>query len=134
MTPLDDPTTLTDAPIMGSPSSAEVTLPVTCVCANAAPTLRSRQARNIVSLFFINTLSKKLINYTIYLYFDANLNLTISIKEPYLNHIFIMDTSTRFSVEKGKVNFNMLFTILKNVVPLLDNHNNKDVSIRIMSI
>ena len=45
-----------------------------------------------------------------------------------------MDTSTRFSVEKGKVNFNMLFTILKNVVPLLDNHNNKDVSIRIMSI
>ena len=74
------------------------------------------------------------INYTIYLYFDANLNLTISIKEPYLNHIFIMDTSTRFSVEKGKINFNMLFTILKNVVPLLDNHNNKDVSIRIMSI
>ena len=74
------------------------------------------------------------INYTIYLYFDANLNLTISIKEPYLNHIFIMDTSTRFSVEKGKINFNMLFTILKNLVPLLENHNYKDISIRIMSI
>ncbi len=30
------------------------------------------------------------INYTIYLYFDMNLNLTISIKEPYLNHIYII--------------------------------------------
>ena len=74
------------------------------------------------------------INYTIYLYFDTNLNLTISIKEPYLNYIYIMDTSTRFSVEKGKINFNTLFTILKNLVPMLDNHNNKNVSIRIMSI
>ena len=30
-----------------------------------------------------------------------NLNLTISIKEPYLNHIYIMDSSTKYTVEKG---------------------------------
>ena len=73
------------------------------------------------------------INYTIYLYFDMNLNLTISIKEPYLNHIYIMDSSTKYTVEKGKINFNVLFTIIKNLVPIIDNHN-KDISIKIMSI
>jgi hypothetical protein len=62
-----------------------------------------------------------------------NLNLTISIKEPYLNHIYIMDSSTKYTVEKGKINFNVLFTIIKNLVPIIDNHN-KDISIKIMSI
>ena len=73
-------------------------------------------------------------NYIINLYFDMNLNLTISIKEPYLNHIYILDSSTRYSVQKGKINFNILFSILKNLVPMLNNRDYKDISIRIMSI
>ena len=74
------------------------------------------------------------INYSIVLYFDKNLNLTINVKEPYLNHIYSLDKTRRYSINKGKINLNYLFTILKSIVPLLDIHNYKDVSIKIISI
>lgn len=73
-------------------------------------------------------------SYIITLYFDLNLNLTINIKEPHLNHIYIFDNSYKYSVEKGQINFNMLFPILKNLVPLLSSHNYKDISMKIVSI
>lgn len=72
--------------------------------------------------------------YLIHLFFDTNLNLLISVKEPYLNHIFIHDVTERYSINKGRINFNSLFTILKNNIPLLNTHNFKDVSIKIISL
>ena len=72
--------------------------------------------------------------YLIHLFFDTNLNLLISVKEPYLNHIFIHDATERYSINKGRINFNSLFTILKNNIPLLNTHNFKDVSIKIISL
>lgn len=72
--------------------------------------------------------------YFIHLYFDLNLNLTINVKEPYLNHIYVFDSSQLYSLEKGKINFNNLFPMLKNVLPLLEGHNYKDISIKILSL
>ena len=74
------------------------------------------------------------INYSIILYFDKNLNLTINVKEPYLNHIYYPDKTKRYSIDKGKINLNSLFIILKNIVPLLEVHNYKDISFKIISI
>ena len=73
-------------------------------------------------------------SYVIHLYFDNNLNLTINVKEPYLNHVYALDNSQRYCLEKGKVNFNSLFRIIKNAVPFLDSYNYKDISIKILSI
>ena len=74
------------------------------------------------------------VNYCIHLYFDNNLNLTIDIKEPYLNHIYVLDNNKRYSVEKGKINFYSLFRIIKNMVPTLINNDYQGISIKILSI
>ncbi len=74
------------------------------------------------------------IPYLIHLYIDLNLNLTINVKEPYPNNIYVFDSSQIYSLEKGKINFNNLFPMLKNILPVLDEHNYKDFSIKILSL
>lgn len=95
-------------------------------------TLNHYFAKYQLSFDFLDRGNKS--SYIITLYFDHNLNLTINIKEPHLNHIYIFDSSYRYSVEKGRINFNMLFPMLKNLVPLLSSHNYKDISMKIVSI
>jgi hypothetical protein len=53
---------MTLAPITGSPSSADTTVPETFVWANAVPIMRNRQANKVISLFSIKTLSLVVIN------------------------------------------------------------------------
>ena len=74
------------------------------------------------------------LSYLLTLYFDKDLNLTVNVKEPYLNHIYFLDNTNRYSVDKGRINFNSLFKVLKSIVPLLEGYNHKDISIKIISV
>jgi hypothetical protein len=60
-TPCLVPFTTTEAPMTGSPSSAETTVPDTVVWANAAPIHSSRHAKVKISLFLIKICSLLLI-------------------------------------------------------------------------
>ena len=55
--PTPVPVTLIDAPITGCPSSSDRTVPETFICAIAIPTTRKRQAKSILILFSIKSLS-----------------------------------------------------------------------------
>ena len=75
------PFILTTAPIMGSLSSSETTVPETIVCAITVPNDRSRRVKIIVSLFSINSLC---LFYIIYLY-----NSILSIAKWYKKKEFV---------------------------------------------
>ena len=62
------PTTLIDAPITGSLSSLEITVPEICFCAIAALALRTRPTTNIASLLTIKSLNITLLNYSSLVY------------------------------------------------------------------
>ena len=74
------------------------------------------------------------LSYLLTLYFDKELNLTVNVKEPYFNHIYFLDNTNRYSIDKGRINFNSLFKILKTIVPLLEGYNHKDISIKVISV
>ena len=108
---------------------------------------KESNALNIINAEFFNTsyyfakyelyfefIKGNKMNYLLTLYFDKDLNLTVNVKEPYLNHIYVLDNTNRYSIEKGRINFNSLFKILKSIVPLLENYNHKKISIKIISI
>ena len=52
--PVFCPSTITDAPMTGSPSSWEITVPVTFVCAIAIPTKSSNADKSVIMRFSIN--------------------------------------------------------------------------------
>lgn len=54
--------------------------------------------------------------YTVELVFDNNLNLTLIIKEPFKNLIFSLDQGQTIYIEKGRINFNYLFDILRGLI------------------
>ena len=72
-------------------------------------------------------------SYTIYLIFDTKLNLRINVKEPYLNHIYIYDRAMNTSIEKGKINFKEIMSILKNIIPILGVNNKNGTYLKIIS-
>ena len=56
------------------------------------------------------------IMYIVELVFDNNLNLTLIIKEPFKNLIFSLDQGQTIYIEKGRINFNYLFEILRGLI------------------
>ena len=53
--------------------------------------------------------------YIVELVFDNNLSLTLNIKEPFKNLIFSLDQGQTIYIEKGRINFNYLFEILRGL-------------------
>lgn len=51
--------------------------------------------------------------YSIDLFFDKDLKLTIKIKEPYRNNILSLDKNQTIQVDKGRINLNYLYDILR---------------------